>query len=711
MSTFLEPSRPFHIERTLHDTFVPALADLVQYPSQSKAIPDRQCEGRRTVSLETGDLLEWHWKWGHGELFGKHKSQEIICTIESIDWRSKVTGAICEGEEVQRFWEGDFQKLSCFRKPGAQLLAINRSEIQRPIFHRGLLPLSHFYSNSSVVDLYWSCLTAHMELSSDDIWMDTASGTLINGPDGPVRCLNSDIIMPPTADMLKDDTCLRFFSKLGTSVDDYFLGGLFCGASRAYLDDLQVVQHHQFQSTDNPGWTIKYLNSLWRNAPRQLPMDAIGSLRFDTIYSSSLEVAARWPTEAGTLRWSWCIISGLANEILLDNGLTRYELKATQGERVYLSLFFGWKHGEAWLSQFSQAFDVLDMEDKKSFFLVNAPYLELRTTLHEYEYDGPATFLDGISEDCGSLAEDARPIYLFLDPLPMSISELVSWNNGPSCKYFWSFNKNGQSRLSKEECEQWHLPTLSLEVDCDTQLFSWSADIYIILRDWQAARGFDLATADWARELGYPELEFPWKNQSRFEEIMEGFTTNDTSELSNGNQLDSETRLESQDTSGHTDSPNEDQFNSEANPGPNVTPEDANPPNWSQSDSGSQSSGDHRPDRGMFNQASRFTVTDGNFTNVQGDQITIVNPVENHSGLYVLSILQSVQFIQFNLDRNAMLKLLEEVRTFSYSQLSSLASSFDRSAINVLLLLAAYRTFQPQITRLIGGTPERQLVQ
>uniref|UniRef100_A0A0W0FR35 Uncharacterized protein n=1 Tax=Moniliophthora roreri TaxID=221103 RepID=A0A0W0FR35_MONRR len=650
MSTFLEPSRPFHIERTLHDTFVPALADLVQYPSQSKAIPDRQCEGRRTVSLETGDLLEWHWKWGHGELFGKHKSQEIICTIESIDWRSKVTGAICEGEEVQRFWEGDFQKLSCFRKPGAQLLAINRSEIQRPIFHRGLLPLSHFYSNSSVVDLYWSCLTAHMELSSDDIWMDTASGTLINGPDGPVRCLNSDIIMPPTADMLKDDTCLRFFSKLGTSVDDYFLGGLFCGASRAYLDDLQVVQHHQFQSTDNPGWTIKYLNSLWRNAPRQLPMDAIGSLRFDTIYSSSLEVAARWPTEA-----------------------------------------------------------------------VNAPYLELRTTLHEYEYDGPATFLDGISEDCGSLAEDARPIYLFLDPLPMSISELVSWNNGPSCKYFWSFNKNGQSRLSKEECEQWHLPTLSLEVDCDTQLFSWSADIYIILRDWQAARGFDLATADWARELGYPELEFPWKNQSRFEEIMEGFTTNDTSELSNGNQLDSETRLESQDTSGHTDSPNEDQFNSEANPGPNVTPEDANPPNWSQSDSGSQlhlffrpnyqSSGDHRPDRGMFNQASRFTVTDGNFTNVQGDQITIVNPVENHSGLYVLSILQSVQFIQFNLDRNAMLKLLEEVRTFSYSQLSSLASSFDRSAINVLLLLAAYRTFQPQITRLIGGTPERQLVQ
>ncbi|EEB99914.1 hypothetical protein MPER_00278, partial [Moniliophthora perniciosa FA553] len=112
-----------------------------------------------------------------------------------------------------------------------------------------------------------------------------------------------------------------------------------------------------------------------------------------------------------------------------------------------------------------------------------------------------------------SPAEDTYPTYLFLDALPMSISELISWNDEHSCKYFWSFDENGQSKLSEEECKQRGLPTLSLEMLYDAQLVSWSADVYAALHDWQIVRGFDPATTDWARSQGYSELEFPWRSE------------------------------------------------------------------------------------------------------------------------------------------------------------------------------------------------------
>ncbi|KAI3603639.1 hypothetical protein WG66_006045 [Moniliophthora roreri] len=87
----------------------------------------------------------------------------------------------------------------------------------------------------------------------------------------------------------------------------------------------------------------------------------------------------------------------------------------------------------------------------------------------------------------------------------MSISELVSWMDGDF--YFWSFDETGQSRMLKEECEKWGLPVLTVSTYDPVWLHSWPAHVYTALRDWQKARGFDPATSDWARQMGYPELE------------------------------------------------------------------------------------------------------------------------------------------------------------------------------------------------------------
>ncbi|ESK93814.1 sin3b protein [Moniliophthora roreri MCA 2997] len=106
-------------------------------------------------------------------------------------------------------------------------------------------------------------------------------------------------------------------------------------------------------------------------------------------------------------------------------------------------------------------------------------------------------------------------------------------------------------------------------------------------------------------------------------------------------------------------------------------------------------------------QSSGFTIAGGHFNNVHGDQVNIVNPVQ--AGFYALGTPQFVQSVQFNPDQNIALMILEKIAIFSYNQLSLLASSLDLSVVELLLFLG-YHTFEPQIIRLISGTPVYQLL-
>ncbi|KAI3618812.1 hypothetical protein WG66_009492 [Moniliophthora roreri] len=107
----------------------------------------------------------------------------------------------------------------------------------------------------------------------------------------------------------------------------------------------------------------------------------------------------------------------------------------------------------------------------------------------------------------------------------MSVTEFVWWMDGHF--YFWSFDKTGQSRMSREECERWGLPVLTVSAPYQVKkcnplkLHSWSTHIYTTLRDWQKARGFDPTTSDWARDMGLPEVEI-LSDLGRFKESCIG---------------------------------------------------------------------------------------------------------------------------------------------------------------------------------------------
>ncbi|EEB98976.1 hypothetical protein MPER_01420, partial [Moniliophthora perniciosa FA553] len=93
-----------------------------------------------------------------------------------------------------------------------------------------------------------------------------------------------------------------------------------------YLDDLVPWTAEDLQSKNPNNSEYPYLRKLWRNPPNHLPMNVIGGLRFDTLYSPSIEAVARWPKGAGSL-WKWNqsqkYQSGLVDKTTIDRGLTR----------------------------------------------------------------------------------------------------------------------------------------------------------------------------------------------------------------------------------------------------------------------------------------------------------------------------------------------------------------------------------------------------
>ncbi|EEB89742.1 hypothetical protein MPER_12128 [Moniliophthora perniciosa FA553] len=327
-----------------------------------------------------------------------------------------------------------------------------------------------------------------MRCLDDMVWMNTTSGVLFCGPQGPDTDfvwsdVDESIVVPSTVDMLKDDTSFRFFSKFGSSVDASVLECALSSWKHAFLDDLFPWMAEGYQSEDadhlDSHW---YLRNLWRNPPDHLPMDVIGGLRFGTVYSPSLGAVARRPPGARSL-WKWWGMDGLVDKAELDGGWTRFTLDWVQREHVYLRVQYNWG-GDGKL-----LYILHFVVGPPSLYLQSNEYFGTSPTLHNAEHLGEET--------------PPSPIYLFLHPFPMTISELVSWHKGKP--YFWSFDESGKSQMSEEECERWGLPVI--EPDFPLILISWPIHVYSVLRDWQKARGFDPTTSDWARSMGRPELE------------------------------------------------------------------------------------------------------------------------------------------------------------------------------------------------------------
>ncbi|EEB92647.1 hypothetical protein MPER_08812, partial [Moniliophthora perniciosa FA553] len=272
---------------------------------------------------------DWDWDWKLRKLI---KGRKTISTIElHSDQKSRYTAMMYEGEDAERLWEEDFRQFSCTRKPDSfQLFGINQS-IPALIFRYGTTRFELYIDGSFWMNVYIRHLAGNMGCWDRMVWMNTTSGMLFRGPEGPhtiFSCLvDESIVVPSTVDMLKDDISLRFFSKFGSKADNSVLDCALHSYRHTYLNNLflWMAEDYRSKDADHPDSSSvmsRCLCDLWRNPPNHLPMDVLGGLRFDTVYSPSLEAVARRPQGARSV-WEWRWMKGLEDETELDGELTR----------------------------------------------------------------------------------------------------------------------------------------------------------------------------------------------------------------------------------------------------------------------------------------------------------------------------------------------------------------------------------------------------
>uniref|UniRef100_A0A0W0FMV4 Uncharacterized protein n=1 Tax=Moniliophthora roreri TaxID=221103 RepID=A0A0W0FMV4_MONRR len=478
------------------------------------------------------DVRDWHWKWQNGSgVFGRHKTERTICTVELAGRQSsgKYTAIMYEGKDAHELWEEDFQRVSGTRNPDiAQLFGINQSKIPALIFHHELLPLAHVYTGSFWMEVYIGELSQNKRCARSELWMDT-KGFMCSGPKGPATkwlSFNSRSApaVPLIVDMLKDDVSFSYFCNIGSSADWIVLN---C-ARYSWLHNMMISEasrdtkttHLYEHPAPDPAWTdeiLYYVRRLGSHFPRRFPKNIIYGLRFDIVYSNSLEAVAMWPRAAASL-WQCVDRFGWTEMTWVDGGLIRFKFTDAvwwPSYGVHLDIEFDESRlfWDGWLSQSSRVFDPLNSSGNgENWFQIKPPSLRIETPKWSRGLRRP------------KVVREMATVYLFLHPLPMSVSELIIWAELQDT-HFWSFDETGQSKLSKAECEQRDLPSLVSRVPGgrSTQLHSWSARVYPALRDWQIARGFDPNTSDWARHMRYPEFEIisARKDEDRFDGVVE----------------------------------------------------------------------------------------------------------------------------------------------------------------------------------------------
>ncbi|KAJ7617808.1 hypothetical protein FB45DRAFT_214915 [Roridomyces roridus] len=169
---------------------------------------------------------------------------------------------------------------------------------------------------------------------------------------------------------------------------------------------------------------------------------------------------------------------------VMENGWRRLVSYQSYEESVWLHFEVA-PEFDAWISQANYIFK----------------QLQITSDFHDYVY------IDGcvLELKIPSSGTKARPDgYLFLCPLDhyFRVPEHSGYFQLPECPWFWSFDPQGQSRLTAEEAEIHGFPTMEMHIKVWGK--SWDASVYEALRQLHAAKGFDPDSQELAIHLGQP---------------------------------------------------------------------------------------------------------------------------------------------------------------------------------------------------------------
>ncbi|KAK1223992.1 hypothetical protein PQX77_013128 [Marasmius sp. AFHP31] len=407
-------------------------------------------------------------------------ADRTFCTVKVIGTEGKFTSVTYSGPDARRAFEEDFRKCSQTRSSKtAQVFAVDVGMVPSLLLWHGLVPISHFErSFERVGGLYVYNLCRKLKCSERELWVDSARGLICRGPEGPLSYIVEDCWeveteeLPLTIEMLQEDVFMRFLASQKSEQADR----VFLWAM--WWDDIDIDVTELF---DQP--TI-----------------------FSTLTATPIAFANNlWTSE-----------SGFVEEEVLENGLTRFRLEE---DGTWLSLHLNLCARPAWLSQSSNIFQSrgISFDDNLSVYQL----VYHRASLEGYFGQSPSK----------SQRRRQQPIYLFVYTPSRDLTE-----GKTSRLYFWSFHKDGRSRLSPELCLDFGLP-IDLGIGI-RDVYSWKTNNYKQIHQYQRLRGFDPTTTDYAQHLGYNDHIFqPIDHSERFMQVyqehfnnLDGSVTGDSSE-------------------------------------------------------------------------------------------------------------------------------------------------------------------------------------
>ncbi|KAI3615570.1 hypothetical protein WG66_011807 [Moniliophthora roreri] len=476
----------------------------------------------KEVYRDTGDLKEVQFSERERKLV-RTRARRTVQTSEVRGEEKLLTVVSYHGEEALTAWRRDFKRYSQTRSPNmVQLFGINRSKIPSLIFYDEMIPFAQ--AGKDKKEMTWMQMYIHMlerrlNCNASRLWIDCRSGCIRSGLDVQgflvrkiMRVVWQHIPeVPFTVEMLNENTFTRYLCENGSSTRDMAVLTSICyNRSRAHI--------------------IAFLDP--EAALRRLRVDDAGifspdfsleDLRFDTVYSNALEPIARLQEGMHAIKW-FNYTSCFVEDTVVESGMTRLRftrpLQTIGDDEFFRLLVPGREVEKAWLAQhhgvltaIREAGVMCTTQHLLTFKTEISPWLVVNeATEGRFPHLSESDTLSGASP-VDPLSE---PIYLFLPPPPLTLARLKSWSS------YWSRDKDGERRLSKDECLRLCLPRFSRTPwPVKPELVSWPQSNYDEMYRYQLARGFDPKSTQFAESLGLPIWEpiLPQKD-ARSEEIQ-----------------------------------------------------------------------------------------------------------------------------------------------------------------------------------------------
>ncbi|KAJ7347932.1 hypothetical protein DFH08DRAFT_155073 [Mycena albidolilacea] len=124
--------------------------------------------------------------------------------------------------------------------------------------------------------------------------------------------------------------------------------------------------------------------------------------------------------------------------------------------------------------------------------------LDITSDLEDY------VFVEGIQYQLCFLGpiDNLSPGYLFLCPLANLQSQVPTRFRSRACVAYWSLDPSGTEWLNSEDARDLGFPDMKISVEVLGR--AWDPDVYVGIRQFQEAKGFDPHTQDAALEAGFP---------------------------------------------------------------------------------------------------------------------------------------------------------------------------------------------------------------